>query len=321
MVRQVPPPKDAAKYPITAGVAVLAIAASLAFWSKWSIEPLVMTSLTFPQHPWTALTSVFPHVTVYHLAFNAYWLWVFGTLVEGVFGHAKFLGIVLLLAVGSSMAEFAFLQGGVGLSGVGYGLFGMLLVLSRRDPRFAGTLRQQIIFLFIGWFFLCIVLTVTGIMPIGNIAHGSGAVLGAGLGWIVVKPRGQRLAAKAAFSGVMLIILACATVARPAVNFSKEAPLEYEFVAIQNLERGHNQEALKLLQEAVRYRRAGAETWYNLGVAYDRCKDLKGELACFQQAVQMDPKPQYEKAYRDLTEYLKEIEAGAATAPATRGGG
>ena len=78
------------------------------------------------------------HVRIFHLAFNLYWFWTFeharGKSLWATFARR---GFFLLLAFGSMLAEFALFRGGVGLSGVGYGLWGMLWVLERRDPRFA----------------------------------------------------------------------------------------------------------------------------------------------------------------------------------------
>ncbi len=111
-----------------------------------------------------------------HLAFDVYWTWVFGTLIEMTWGHVAMFLIFALLAAGSSAAQYALVTGGAGLSGVGYGLFGMLWVLSRRNRRFADVIDQQTIRLFVAWFFICIVITYVG-FPIGNVAHGFGLVL------------------------------------------------------------------------------------------------------------------------------------------------
>ena len=70
------------------------------------------------------------------MAFNDYWLWIFGTVLQEVFGHIKTLALFVRFAVGSSALKFSILSGGVGLSGVGYGLFGLLWILSGRAPRF-----------------------------------------------------------------------------------------------------------------------------------------------------------------------------------------
>ncbi len=72
--------------------------------------------------------------------------------------------------------------GGPAFPALGYGLFGMLRVLSRRNRRFADVIDQQTIRLFVAWFFICIVITYVG-FPIGNVAHGFGLVL-RGAGWM-----------------------------------------------------------------------------------------------------------------------------------------
>jgi len=109
-----------------------------------------------------------------HLAFNLYWLWVLGTPVERIYGHAKTLSLFVLLAVGASSLDFAFDRGGVGLSGVGYGLFGLLSIVSDRDERFRGAMDQRTVKLFIGWFVICIITTITHTFVVANVAHRMG---------------------------------------------------------------------------------------------------------------------------------------------------
>ena len=100
-------------------------------------------------------------------------------------------GLYALLATGSSLAEYDFGGQGVGLSGVGYGLFGFLRVLSRRDRHFAGSVDEQTVVLFIAWFFLCIVLTVKDVMHIANVAHAAGCLLGLLTGYAVTGRYGR----------------------------------------------------------------------------------------------------------------------------------
>src|SRR5436309_2497422 len=78
----------------------------------------------------------------------------------------------------SGALEFGFSDGGVGLSGVGYGLFGLLWILSKRDHRFADAVDARTIQTFIIWFFVCIATTIMHVMQVANIAHGGGAALG-----------------------------------------------------------------------------------------------------------------------------------------------
>jgi membrane associated rhomboid family serine protease len=92
-----------------------------------------------------------------------------------VLGPIRTAGLILLFALASSALEFDFSAGGIGLSCVGYGLFGLLWILSSRDERFRDTVAKPTIQLFVVWFFVCIGLTLAKVMPVANIAHGGAA--------------------------------------------------------------------------------------------------------------------------------------------------
>jgi membrane associated rhomboid family serine protease len=112
-------------------VAAIAIAVTIAWRTGQDISPLVENAEIRRGELWRLLTSAFPHVNPLHLLFNLYWLWQFGRPVEQAFGHAKTALLLALFAIGSAAFEYALVRGGVGLSGVVYGLFGLLWVLSR----------------------------------------------------------------------------------------------------------------------------------------------------------------------------------------------
>src|SRR5688572_28158133 len=186
-----PPPLSAVlRYPVTGGLALLAIAVTAADKNGVDVSALYLDPRFAHGEPWRLVTCILPHAGAFHILFNVYWLWVFGTLVEEAFGHLRFAALVLFLAVTSGAAEFALFSGGIGLSGVGYGLFGMLWVLSttrRRDVRFADAVDQNTVIMFVAWFFICIAGTAAGFMQIGNVAHGAGAVAGALVGLAVAR--------------------------------------------------------------------------------------------------------------------------------------
>src|SRR5882724_58127 len=187
-MRKPPSPAGIPNYPVVAGTALLAIGVTAAWGAKMDVSPLLDNALIRHGELWRLVTAILPHVNVLHLVFNIYWLWVFGTLVEEVYGHAKTAALVLLFAVGPNALEYAFSTGGVGLSGVGYGLFGLLWVLSKRDERFRDAVDQRTIQLFVIWFFFCIFATATNFMRVGNVAHGAGGVLGILTGFALVMP-------------------------------------------------------------------------------------------------------------------------------------
>jgi len=161
----VPRWKEVPRYPVISCIAVLAVVVTIAWWTGKNISPLFENAEIRRGQLWRFVTSIFLHLDILHLAFNLYWLWVLGTTVERVFGHLKTVLLVLLFAIGSSSLDFAFAQGGVGLSGVGYGLFGLLYVLSQHDERFKESLDKRTVNLFVAWFFICILMTATVVLP------------------------------------------------------------------------------------------------------------------------------------------------------------
>ena len=272
------------RFPVTGVTCLLAVVASLAWWSGGDIAPLTVNYQVWSGQFWRPLTTTFPHVNMVHLAFNLYWTWRFGSRIEQVYGPFRTAGLYALLAVGSSLAEYDFGGQGVGLSGVGYGLFGFLWVLSRCDQRFAGTVDNQTVVLFIGWFFLCVVLTVKEVMPIGNIAHAAGGLLGMLTGW-VVSGRNSRNPWLCGAVGVTILALLVAggTVARPFVNFTEFAGYEYGQRGYTALKDGHYENAAKYLRLALD-RHAVSGNWYNLGIAYQELERWDEAAAAYRAA-------------------------------------
>jgi GlpG protein len=130
---------------------------------------------------WRPLTSSIGHVNLIHALFNAYWLAVFGPMLEERFGSWRMLGLIVLLCYVSILPEYIVqgyiddpLPGALGFSGVVYGLFGLILIGRRHVPAWWTVCDQQTVKLLIGWFFLCIFLTWAKIMPVANVAHGAG---------------------------------------------------------------------------------------------------------------------------------------------------
>jgi membrane associated rhomboid family serine protease len=280
--------KELPRYPVTASVSFAALAATAAWWAGWDIESIATDESVWAKWElWRALTSILPHVGVFHLAFNLYWFWVFGTLVEKIYGHLKLAAIILLLAFGSSLAEFALLEGGVGLSGIGYGLWAMLWVLERSDARFHGAVDRQTTQTFVAWFFLCVILTVTNIMPIANIAHAVGAGLGVLLGLAASARGAERVGAIAGLVAVTILCVVASTMFWPQVNLTERAELAVERAGLTAMEKSEIPRALRLLESAASMRKAPARTWYNLGIAYQRAGRLKDAAKAYHRASRM----------------------------------
>jgi membrane associated rhomboid family serine protease len=284
------------KYPVTTGIAVLAIGITLAWWAKLDISPLFATAEIRRGQLWRLFTCIFPHLDILHLMFDVYWLWVFGTTVERVYGHAKTALLILLFAVGSSSLDFAFDRGGVGLSGVGYGLFGLLFILSKSDERFRDALDQRTITLFVGWFFFCIATTVTHIFPVANVAHGAGAILGILMGY-GLSLANHRTVIVAGVTAVVLFGIWGATLGRPIINLSGQAGYEEGRWGYDALVAGKNEQAVRWLGDATRLQPRESTYWFDLGIAYYRVGKMPAAMAAYRRALELDPgNSEYAKA-------------------------
>lgn len=80
-------------------------------------------------HFWQPVTHLFVHGSFWHIFFNMYALWLFGSIVEQVIGEKKFLLLYFVCGLGAAGLYLfvEFLQGGtnvpcVGASGAIYGL-------------------------------------------------------------------------------------------------------------------------------------------------------------------------------------------------------
>jgi rhomboid protease GluP len=147
---------------------------------------------------WRPFTSTLMHVNFVHAACNIYALLIFGPLVENRLGSYRYLGVVVLLGFVSMMLEYvvgsyheSVVVMIVGLSGIIYGLFGMVLVGRRRWPEAEAVCDRSMVGLMVGWFIFCILTTYTGQMRVANIAHGAGFVFGALYGLVACDVRNR----------------------------------------------------------------------------------------------------------------------------------
>jgi membrane associated rhomboid family serine protease len=213
--------------PVSAGTCALAIGVTGLYWAGKNIEPLTMTAAAFGREPWRLFTSALVHahykdsgfMGIFHILFNVAWTYRFGGALEARYGSLRTLLLFLMLAAGSSAAEFAIFRGGIGLSGVGFGLFGFLWMARRRTNEFDEVIDRRVIGGFVGWFFFCIASTYFGALRVANVAHGMGCLLGALAGAIATAPTpAKRTAWIVALLVALGITVACATVFRPIVN-------------------------------------------------------------------------------------------------------
>ncbi len=94
---------------------------------------------------WRLVTAMFLHAGLLHIAFNAYALWIFGSVVEQELGRVRFLLIYFATGIAASAASYAFgsttvpevFIPSVGASGAIFGIFGAFVTYNYRRRHLA----------------------------------------------------------------------------------------------------------------------------------------------------------------------------------------
>ncbi len=137
---------------------------------------------SFGQQWWRLITPAVVHFGVMHLIFNLLWWWQLGTLLERTYGTFYFMGLFLILAASSNVAQY-WASGPLfgGLSGVVYGLLAYIYGRSLGDRQFF-QLKPEIVWFMLAWYFIC----WSGLVGnVANIAHTVGLLVGLVLGLVV----------------------------------------------------------------------------------------------------------------------------------------
>lgn len=166
--------------------------------------------LLVQQGEWFRLiTSMFVHGGFMHIFFNMYVLYLFGNLVEKVYGPYKFLSIYIITGFFASFATQLFSPNvlSVGASGAIFGLVGLLFGAGFRDDTpnllksMTGTalLPMILINVFLGF----------TVPSINNIAHIGGLAAGFTFGWLtpVIATKKQWKIWKMLYYGSLGIVL------------------------------------------------------------------------------------------------------------------
>ena len=135
---------------------------------------------------WRLITSAFLHLGILHIAFNMYALWLFGPIIEQLYGHIEYLVLYLLCALGGSVLTILAApdSAAAGASGAIFGLFGLAFVVSRRRHLLLGPQARGILSQAGGLLMLNLIITfaVPGISWTG---HVGGLLVGALIGLLL----------------------------------------------------------------------------------------------------------------------------------------
>jgi len=154
------------------------------------------------------ITALFVHGGIFHVLFNSYALYYFGSIVESFYGPEKFFVSYLASGIAGNLAThfFYYHSISVGASGAIFGLIGMLFVAGfKRDTPFF--LRPVT-----GLSLLPIVLIniVYGFLPgtnINNAAHLGGFLMGMVMGYIAKPLQWRRQNLWRTISMILLVLV------------------------------------------------------------------------------------------------------------------
>ena len=207
---------------------------------------------------WRLVTSTLVHsnapiMGILHVGFNCYLLWQFGPVVEAWMGRWRYIGFFVLLSVSSVAAQIFWTKGTpVGLSGVVYGLFGLLFAMRRHKDFAQQLMTPAVVQTLVIWFFICIVMSSRGGMNVANVAHLVGALTGWLFGYAALQK--QRIA-------IMTILsIACLGIGASTVYM----PWDYTYCVFryQEAAQANNmQAALDWLQKAAKAPNAPAKAF------------------------------------------------------------
>lgn len=135
---------------------------------------------------WRMITSTFVHLGIIHLGFNMYVLYLYGPVVERMYGSLEYALIYLLCGAGGSVLTILWdpTQFAAGASGAIFGIIGLLFAVSRRHHAVLGREARGMM-AGIGSY-LVFLLIFTFVMPrISWTGHLGGLVVGFVLGWLL----------------------------------------------------------------------------------------------------------------------------------------
>jgi cytochrome c-type biogenesis protein CcmH/NrfG len=134
---------------------------------------------------------------------------------------------------------------------------------------------------------------VTHILPVANLAHAGGLILGVGAGLAIGRPD-RRVLYAGATALMFAFMFWCATAGRPRVNLSARGGIAEEYWGYQALAENQNQEAERWFRDALRYRPTSASYWYGLAIAEYRLGNVNAAIAARLKAHQIEPgNPEY----------------------------
>ena len=174
---------------VTYGIIALCVVIFIAELLTGSTGSVVFQDLVYygpytATQPWRIVTSLFVHLSILHILFNMYSVFIFGPMLERMLGRARFAALFLLSGIGGSVAVLLISPATpvAGASGAIFGLLGAYFVIQRH---LGGNNVQLLIVIGLN-------LVISFVIPnIAWQAHIGGLIVGALVGLIFVRTRNR----------------------------------------------------------------------------------------------------------------------------------
>jgi membrane associated rhomboid family serine protease len=136
---------------------------------------------------WRLITGAFLHLGLLHIGFNMYALWLFGPIMEEMYGHIEYAVIYVLCALGGNVLTILFAPNvpAIGASGAIFGLFGLAFIVSRRRHLVLGPRARAMLSQVGTLLVLNLIITFT-IPQISWTGHVGGLLVGGVIGLLLV---------------------------------------------------------------------------------------------------------------------------------------
>lgn len=289
-----------ARCPVAIGLCLASLITTLATWYEYvPVASIDLHPRAFGDQPWRVITCTLAHARFpAHLIFNAYWLWRFGVHLEARIGSLRMLPLYLLLAAGSMGAQLLLSSWAIGMSGVIYGLFGLLWVLEQKDERFVGILGPGTAQMLVMWFFLCVFMTAADVMAVANVAHGAGALFGWLLGQAVTTQGARRALFRVALLVAVFVCALASPLLMPWSNVRAAAWAQrLNGESADAYVEGELEDALASVEGSLRLDPDVGMYWYNHGLVQWELGERATALLSFERAVQLSPEEElYQQA-------------------------
>lgn len=246
--------------------------------------------LTMGGEPWRLLTNIFVHIGLPHIIANMWALIVLGRLAESLYGRGGFLAIYLLSGITGSVASLLWNPMGVsaGASGALFGIAGALIA-----TLYAGKLPtpkhviRPILWSLLFWaaFDLGYGFWKTGV---DNAAHVGGVVTGLILGYPLGHHLGTGVSARRSRERIFTYSLMAVSIFCLIVWRLDSYIVQVERARVMLTENKPDQ-AIALLQPALKKRPKEAYVHFLLAQSFERKTDVASAEREFKQALQLAP--------------------------------